>query len=74
MKNYNKITDDDFAAAVFNLAKENIDETLMLPGIWEIISEHYNNEALDSCMDKIRESKREKIGKQLTTLKMNGRI
>lgn len=62
MTDYNKITDDDFAAAVLNLAKENIDETLRLPGIWEIISEHYNNEALDSCMNRIMESKRAKIG------------
>ena len=73
MKNY-EITEDDFASAVLTIAKENLGETLHLPGIWEIISEHYNNEALDYCMTKIRESKRAKIAKRLTMLKLNGRV
>jgi len=54
MNKYRKIKDEEFDDAVRTLAAENIQETLSLPGIWEIISEHYNNEALDLALSANR--------------------
>lgn len=63
---------DDFAGAVLKLAKDNIDETLRLPGVWEIISEHFSNEAIDCCIESQRNKRRAQIGDILTTLHHNG--
>jgi hypothetical protein len=45
--NYDDIPDEEFSEVINQLAFENVQHTLSLPGIYEIISEEYNNEALD---------------------------
>ena len=50
MTTYNSYADipfDVFAETILKLAADNIQATLTLTGIWEIISEEYNNEALE---------------------------
>jgi len=74
MKTYQDITHDEFAASVLELARNKIDETLSLPGVWEIISEHYNNEALDLCVEERRNKRKEQIGNSLTRLHAQGFI
>lgn len=64
MKN---ISHEDFTGAVLKLAKENIDETLRIPGVWEAISEHYNNEAIDAVMEERKEKRRERLTYVLKT-------
>ena len=44
---YSKIPTEDFNAVILRLARANIGHTLTLPGVWEAISEEYNNDALD---------------------------
>lgn len=61
MKTYNNITDDDFQEAVLVLAKNNVDETLRIAGVWELISDHYNNAALDLAVEKNKEKRREHL-------------
>ena len=46
-KTYDDIPSDVFADKIKDLAAANIETTLMLPGIYEIIAEEYNNSALD---------------------------
>jgi hypothetical protein len=61
MKKYNKITSDEFQEMVTRIAKENIDQTLSLPGIYEVISEEYNNEALDRIIEEKTEKRRDHL-------------
>lgn len=45
-----KITDEQFDQAlktVIDLENEKASNLLSIPGIYEILSEHYNNEAID---------------------------
>jgi hypothetical protein len=58
MNKYKNITDDEFMDAVLKSAKNNIDETLRIPGVYELISEHYNNEALDLALEESKEKRR----------------
>lgn len=58
MNKYKNITNEEFVDAVLKLAKNNIDETLRIPGVYELISEHYNNEALDLALEEIKEKRR----------------
>lgn len=45
---YNKVTFDEFNANVRRLAaQDGIDNLINIPGVWEIVSEHYNNDALE---------------------------
>jgi hypothetical protein len=46
-ENYDDIPEEEFSEVIEQLAFENMADTISLPGIYEIISEHYNNEALD---------------------------
>jgi len=46
-KDYDSIPQDVFADKIQDLAFKNAQHTLSLPGIYEIISEEYNDEALD---------------------------
>jgi len=46
-KTYDEIPSDVFSAKIIELAADDIQATLGLSGIYEIISEAYNNEALD---------------------------
>ena len=42
-----------FDDAVRELAEEDgVDSVLALPGVWEIVSEHYNNAALDRMKEE----------------------
>ena len=61
MKKYNQITDSEFQEMVFRIAKENINQTLSLPGVYEVISEEYNNEALDRIIEEKTEKRREHL-------------
>lgn len=65
---------DDFAREVLRIAKGSIDETLMLPGIWEIISEHYNNEAIENLEARDREARREHLMAKITSMNNYGYI
>ncbi len=52
-KHYDDIPADVFADMIETIAREDIQLTLTLPGIYEIISEAYNNDALDRlCPDE----------------------
>ncbi len=45
---YAEMTHDDFVRLVTELAeKDGAAIIITIPGIWEILSEHYNNDALD---------------------------
>lgn len=46
--NYTDMTHDDFVRLVTELAEKDGTAILItIPGVWEILSEHYNNDALD---------------------------
>jgi len=61
MKQYANITNEEFQEMVTRIAKENIEQTLSLPGIYEVISEEYNNEALDRIIEEKTEKRRERL-------------
>lgn len=69
---YQNIDHDEFAEAVLEIARENIDATLRLPGIWEVISEEYNNEALDRALDRRRDSRRAHLLAVMESIRQNG--
>jgi hypothetical protein len=58
---YSKITPQEFDEMIHKIAEENIKQTLSLPGIYEIISEEYNNEALDRIIEEKKEKRREHL-------------
>ena len=67
MGNYDNITDAEFDREIIRLAQENIGETVSIDGVYEIISEHYNNEALENIMKDKRDKRRARLMKVLTT-------
>jgi hypothetical protein len=45
-------TNEEFDEAVRDLAEEDgVQAVLLIPGVWELVSEYYNNEALDKIED-----------------------
>lgn len=49
------ITDEEFDRAVIELATEDGMKTVArIPGVWEYLSEHYNNEAIDRALENRR--------------------
>jgi hypothetical protein len=52
---YDDIPQDVFAETILDIAAEDINATLALPGIWEVISEAYNNDALDRLCPELRD-------------------
>ena len=51
---YSKVTSDEFAEAVRTVARQlGTDGVLDIPGVWEVVSEALNNEALDICPSAI---------------------
>ena len=46
------ITDDEFDRAVIDLASEDgMAAVAKIPGVWEYLSEHYNNAAIDRALE-----------------------
>lgn len=73
MKNrYSTITDEEFDGVLLDMAKENIDEVLRLPGVYEIISEHFNNEVLDRCLDERNDRRRDHLKAVIANIAKNG--
>lgn len=72
MKTYNRITSQEFDEMVLRIAKENIDQTLSLPGIYEVISEEYNNEALDRIIEEKTEKRREHLRAIIANIALYG--
>ena len=56
-KTYDDIPNDVFQDTIEQLAFENMADTISLPGIYEIISEHYNNDALNLLCPDLNGSK-----------------
>lgn len=56
MKKYDKITDEMFDAMLVKILDETTGtELLSIPGVYEAVSEHYNNEILDKCLLELEE-------------------
>jgi hypothetical protein len=54
-----KISDKDFDNALTAIVKEHTSESLMtIPGIYEILSEHFNNEAIERAEEEKRDTRR----------------
>ena len=52
MADYNKITTAEFDHVLANILDKLSGEQVMgVPGVYEIVSEHFNNEALDLAME-----------------------
>jgi rubrerythrin len=48
MNRYEKMTDDEFTKCLEDILSEtSTGELLSIPGIYEIVSEHFNNEVLE---------------------------
>jgi len=59
MKKYDKMTNDDFDRILVGILEEShASELISIPGIYEVVSEFYNNEILDRW-DEEEERKKE---------------
>ena len=67
MGKYDNITEAEFNREILRLAQENIGETVSIDGVYELISEHYNDEALENIMKDKRDKRRARLMKVLTT-------
>ena len=48
MSDYSKMTDDDFQDILTGLMQDDgVGSLLQIPGVYEAVSEHYNNDVLD---------------------------
>ena len=52
-KSYDDIPSDVFSDKINDIAARDINATLSLPGIYEIISEEFNNDALDELCPQL---------------------
>ena len=49
MGKYDKMTHEDFVKHLQRvLSDQSANDMLAIPGVWEVLSEHFNNEALES--------------------------
>lgn len=54
-----EITDEEFDGAVREIAaSDGVEAILAIPGVWEIVAEHYNNDAIDRVREIREEAKR----------------
>ncbi len=57
MTDYNKVTTEEFDHALSDILDKMTGEQFMaIPGIYEVVSEHFNNEALDLALEKFHAS------------------
>ena len=57
MTDYNKITTEEFDHALSDILDKMTGEQVMaIPGVYEVVSEHFNNEALDLALEKFHSS------------------
>ena len=54
-KTYDEIPSDVFQETIEQIAFEDFAATIGLPGIYEVISEAYNNEALERLCPDVKE-------------------
>jgi len=47
MKDYTKITGEEFDAILIEIIKEDAANVVWIPGLYDVLSEHYNNEILE---------------------------
>ena len=52
---YDDIPQDVFAGTIKDLAARDISVTLSLPGVYEIIAEEFNNDALELLCPEVEE-------------------
>jgi len=54
-----KISDMDFDNALMAIVKEHTSEALLtIPGIYEVLSEHFNNETIERAEEEKRNTRR----------------
>ena len=54
------ITTEAFDQAVGELAqKDGVSVLLSIPGVWELVAEFYNNDAIDLCLEGANDDDRE---------------
>ena len=53
MEDYSEMTDEQFDAILQDLVEKNVKTLLSIPGVYEAVSEHFNNEVL-SHYDEVR--------------------
>ncbi len=52
------VTHDEFVFALTELVEEmSADEILAVPGIYEVLSEHLNNEAIKRAVERMKEDR-----------------
>lgn len=56
MTDYSKITQEQFNEALGSILSDmNGEQLLSIPGIYEVLSEHFNNDALAEAWDRFHE-------------------
>lgn len=54
---YNKITTEEFDHALSDILNKMTGEQFMaIPGVYEVVNEHFNNEVLDLALEKFHSS------------------
>ena len=57
MPDYNKITTEEFDHALSDILDKMTGEQIMaIPGVYEVVSEEFNNEALDLALTKFHDA------------------
>ena len=46
-RDYSKVTTEQFDEILERLVRDNSDTLLSIPGVYEVLSEHFNNEVLE---------------------------
>lgn len=73
MSKYSRISSDEFDAALVALMEqESMESILRIPGVYEAVSEHFNNEALDLASESRQEARRERLGAVIANIGKNG--
>ncbi len=68
-----KIGDEQFDAALIALMeKETMSQILRIPGVYEAISEHFNNEAIDLATEAQTEQRREHLRAVIANITLYG--
>lgn len=68
-----KITQEQFDAALFDIVnEEQTDNLFSIPGIYEILSEHYNNEAIERAEEQHKESRHNHLRAVIANISLYG--
>ena len=68
-----KITDEQFDAALVALMEqESMGQILRIPGVYEVIADHFNNEAIDLATEAHTEKRREHLRAVIANIALYG--